>query len=74
MAIAVSEQRSVVTCNFSDYIALHEKYTAEGREHFGIILSTEEPTSVLINRLLRLLYSVTADDLKNQIRWLNEFR
>ena len=71
---AVSEQRAVVTFNFRDFVFLHEQYTSDGREHWGIVLSTEESFSVLLHRLLRLLNSVRAEELRNQIRWLNEFR
>jgi hypothetical protein len=38
------------------------------------LLSTEETISVLRRRLLRLLNAVTAEELKNQMRWLNEFK
>ena len=71
---AVSEQRAIVTFNFSDFIELHERHIAAGQEHWGIILSTEERTGTLVHRLLRLLNSVTADELKNTVRWLNEFK
>jgi predicted nuclease of predicted toxin-antitoxin system len=74
LAAAVSEQRAVVTCNFRDYVALGEEYAAGGMQHWGIILTTEEPTGVLIKRLLKLLNSLSANELKNHMRWLNEFR
>ena len=74
LARAVAERRAIVTINFGDFVALHEQYMAEGREHWGIILSTEQTFSTLIHRLLRLLNSVTAEELKNQLRWLNEFK
>lgn len=63
-----------MTFNSADFVALQQQYMADGREHWGIVLSTEEPINVLMRRLLRLLNSVSAEDLKNQIRWLNEFR
>lgn len=74
LEFAVSEQRALVTFNAGDFVRLHERYLAEGKDHWGIILSTEESISVLLHRLLRLLNSISADELKNQIRWLNEFR
>jgi len=73
-ALAVSEQRAIVTFNFRDFVELHDRYIACGKEHWGIILSTEERTGTLVHRLLRLLNSVTADELKNTVRWLNEFK
>lgn len=73
-AFAVSEQRAIVTINFSDFVALHHQYLADGQGHWGIILSTEESTDILRRRLLRLLHTLSGEDLKNQIRWLNEFK
>lgn len=71
---AVAERRALVTFNVRDFMFLHERYLAEGREHWGIIFSTEESFSVLLRRLLRLLHTVSATEMKNQVRWLNEFR
>jgi len=53
---------------------LHDKYIIEGREHWGTIFSTEERPGILMHRLLRLLNSVRADELKNQVRWLNDYK
>jgi predicted nuclease of predicted toxin-antitoxin system len=41
-ALAVSEQRAIVTFNSSDFVELHQRCIAAGQEHWGIILSTEE--------------------------------
>lgn len=74
LAHSASQQRAKLTFNSADFVALHEQYMADGKEHWGIVLSTEESIRVLMRRLLRLLNSVSSDDLKNQIRWLNDFR
>ena len=74
LAHSALQQRAILTFNSVDFVALHEQYMADGKEHWDIVLSTEEPISVLVHRLLRLLNSVSAVDLKNQIRWLNDFR
>ena len=74
LAHAVSEQRAIVTFNHKDFAVRHERYIAEGREHWGIVLSTEESTDVLRRRLLQLLNTFSAAELKDQIRWLNEFK
>ena len=63
-----------MTFNIGDFAELHDEYVAEGKEHWGIILSSREPIRVLLHRLLRLLNSVSAEELKKQIRWLNEFK
>jgi hypothetical protein len=74
MEFAASNQRAIVTFNFDDFVALHEQYRAQGKEHWGIILSTKESIGTLAHRLLRLWNSVSATELKNEIRWLNEFK
>ncbi|MFQ5752550.1 MAG: DUF5615 family PIN-like protein, partial [bacterium] len=74
LAFAVSQKRALVTFNIRDFSRLHEKYQANGDKHWGIIFSTREPINVLFHRLLRLLNSVSAEELKNQIRGLNEFK
>lgn len=74
LAYAASQQRAIVTFNHKDFATRHEQYLAEGKEHWGIVLSTEEATDVLRRRLLRLLHTLTAEQLKNDIRWLNDFQ
>jgi hypothetical protein len=74
LAFAVSEQRAIVTFNIHDFAVLHAEYIVNGQAHWGMLFSTEEPIGVLLQCLLRLANSVSALDLKNQIRWLNEFR
>ncbi len=74
LAFACTQQRAILTFNISDFVALHNHYMAGGKEHWGIILSTREPIGILLHRLLRLLNTLTADELKNRIRWLNEFK
>jgi len=74
LSYAATEKRSIVTFNVKDFTELHNTYQLQGKEHWGIILSTREAINVLFHRLLRLLDSVFAEELKNQLRWLNEFK
>ncbi len=74
LAHAASEQRAILTFNIGDFSILHEHYMTEGKEHWGIILSNREFIGELLRRILRLLNSVSADELKNQVRWLSEFK
>jgi len=74
LAYAAANQRAIVTFNHRDFAVLHEQFLVSGKEHWGIVFSTEETLDVLRRRLLRLLNTLSDDSLKNQIRWLNEFR
>jgi predicted nuclease of predicted toxin-antitoxin system len=70
---AVSEKRAVLTNNFGDFVRLYQEYTFSGKDHYGIIFTTKCTFAAMIKRLRRLLENVTADNMKNQVRWLNEF-
>jgi hypothetical protein len=74
LAYAAASQRAIVTFNHKDFAVRHLRYQSDGLEHWGIILSTEETLDVLRRRLLRLLNTLSAEKLRNQIRWLNEFK
>ena len=74
MAYAVSQQRALLTFDVADYMQLYEEYLAAKREHCGLIFSKRVPPDLVRHRLMRLLSVVSADDLKNQFRWLNDFR
>jgi len=74
LAYASSTKRAIVTFNHKDFAVRHVQYMATNQQHWGIILSTEESVDVLRRRLLRLLNTLSAEELKNQIRWLNEFK
>ena len=74
LAFAALNERALVTFNHKDFATRHAQYLANGQAHWGIILSTEEAPSVIRYRLLRLLNSLSAEELINQLRWLNEFK
>ena len=74
LAYAASSRRAIVTFNHKDFAVRHNRYMEAGKEHWGIILSIEEAMDVMRRRLLKLLNAVSAEELKNQIRWLNEFK
>ena len=38
LAWAISEQRTVVTCNIQDFRPLHAAYLTAGTQHFGLVL------------------------------------
>lgn len=71
---AISQNRAIITNNFNHYTALHEQYIAEGKEHWGIILTTQTRVYPIFHWCLNMLNSVTAEEMKNQLRWLNDFR
>lgn len=71
---AIGDQRAILTYDSKDFARLFDEYWQAGKEHYGIIVSEQLPVSEMLKRLLRLLDSVTADEMKNSFRNLGEFK
>jgi hypothetical protein len=71
---ATEQTRVLITHDLRDFVPLARKWNFEGRHHAGIILS-EQPGltayGVLLRRLLRLLDTLTADDMIDRVERLN---
>jgi predicted nuclease of predicted toxin-antitoxin system len=72
-AFAIEHERTVVTNNFRDFVALDEEYAQQEKSHYGIIFTTKCSLPMLIRRLRALFETVSQNQMMNQIRWLNEF-
>jgi predicted nuclease of predicted toxin-antitoxin system len=70
MAYAVGEHRAVVTFNIKDFIPLAIQYYEDGKEHYGIVLSNQLSRGELQKKVIKLLKSVTAEELRNAVRYL----
>ncbi len=73
LAYALSQRRAILTCNISHFASLFDEYWQEGREHYGIIVSEQLPIGEMLRRVLNLLNSVTADEMRNNWKNLAEF-
>lgn len=71
---AIAAQRAFVTFNSDDFARLYDDFWRGGREHFGIIVSEQIPIGEMLHRLLRLLDSMTAEEMRNTFRNLGEFK
>lgn len=70
MAYAASEHRAVVTFNVRDFVPLAVQYNEDGKEHYGVVVSKELSHGELKRRVIKLLESVTAEELINVVRYL----
>ncbi len=71
---AVCQGRAFITHNARDFEPLVNQYYAQGRNHFGLIIAEQLPIGEMLRRLLRLLNTVTADEMRNSFRNLGEFK
>jgi hypothetical protein len=74
LAFAVSLDRTVFTFNRGDFARLHAEYLQLNQDHAGIIVSDQLEISVVIRRLLRLLDGRTAEDMRNWLEFLSNWR
>lgn len=70
---AISQRRAILTFNIKHFKPLFEAYWNVGKEHYGVIVSDQIPIGELLRRTLNLLNIVTAEEMKNNIKYLGEF-
>ena len=77
LAFAADRGMAILTSNVADFIRLAEEYAAAERPHAGIILSSEQFSrrrlGDLLRMILRLLNTLSADDLRNSVVYLQSF-
>ena len=74
LEFAVAQGRALLTYNARHFVPLVRLWYEVGREHAGVILSIQLPPTELLKQAERLLVALSADDLKNTVRWLQEFK
>ena len=68
---AVSQKRTIVTHNRDDFEAEHRKFLEEGLKHYGIVIAKRRASDELVvANLIKLLNTVTAEDMENQLRYI----
>jgi len=73
LTYAAENQRALVTHNTKHFSPLAQKWEGAGRDHYGIIVSEQVGIGEVLRRLLRLLDSVTKDEMKKKVRFLSDF-
>lgn len=69
---ALENQRVVYSFNIRDFYRIHTNWVEEGRNHSGIILGFQSYSiGQQMRRLLRIIASKSAEDMKNQVEFLS---
>jgi len=53
LAVAVQEERCLVTFNVRDFVKLRNQYVGQNQEHWGIVVSRQMPIGETLRRLLK---------------------
>ena len=70
LAYATVQQKALLTHNRVHFEALAKSYFEQGKTHWGIIIAVRRSSYEIVQRLLGILNQVTADEMKNQIRYI----
>ena len=63
----------LVTHNIQHFVPIFERWWRSGQSHPGLVVSEQVPLGEMQRRLVRLLDTVTADEMRDNIRNLAEF-
>jgi hypothetical protein len=74
LQFATEHDRALLIFNTTHYLYLHQARLRERKGHAVIIVSDQLPIGETIRRLLNLLNHVTADEIRNQLYWLQNFK
>ena len=66
----MSQGRTLVTHNRTDFEELVRDYFDANRTHYGVIFAVRRPPREMANRLLVILDRVTADEMRKVLRYL----
>lgn len=66
--------RAVLTFNLEHFVPLAALWYETGRAHAGILLSQELQRGELLRRVKHLLAALSAQELANTVRFLNDFK
>lgn len=67
---AAQNKMALLSHDIADFAKLHERWLAEGKEHYGIILTSTTEFRPLLKKVLELLDHFTASELINQRKFI----
>jgi predicted nuclease of predicted toxin-antitoxin system len=70
LAYAVSQARTLVTHNRTDFEKLVQSYFDSEQMHYGVIFAVRRPPQEIAQRLLAILNHVTVEEMQNQVRYI----
>lgn len=70
LAYARAHGMALLTHNRADFERLAQDHFQRGEEHAGIIIAVRHPAHEIARRVLLILNAVTADEMRNAVRYI----
>ncbi len=74
MEYAAQQGRAIATFNRRDFLPIATRWFYEGKAHHGVIISRQEPIGEIIRRMQKLMASMSDAELRDTVRYLEEFK
>ncbi len=78
LAYATSRGMALLTCNADHFVRLAKQFSETGQSHSGIVVSAEQygrrHFGELLRMVLHLLNTLTAEDMRDCLVYLQQFR
>ncbi|RJP34547.1 MAG: hypothetical protein C4527_02050 [Candidatus Omnitrophota bacterium] len=73
---ASSQNHVLFSFNVGDFYRLHSEFMKHEKPHAGIILAQQQRYSIgiLLRNLLKLIATISADEMKNRIEFINRWK
>ena len=69
-----NENRVIITHNVRDFVILNKNFLQEDRIHHGIIVTDQLPIGMVLKRIMKLWFTLDADDMKNRLEFLSNWK
>ncbi len=73
LAFAASTGRVLVSFNVAHFAALHAEWMSRGRDHAGIIVSSQRTIGDTLHRLIHVARSLDGEELRNRLEYLGDW-
>lgn len=70
LEFAVANQKTLLTHNRQDFEQLAREYFEAERMHYGIIIAVRRSPYEIARRVLKILNTTTAEEMKNQLIYI----
>lgn len=67
---AKNEKLVLLTHNRVDFEKIAQEHFASNKTHYGVIIAARHPPREIVQKLLKILNTFTADEMKNQIIYI----
>jgi len=75
LRVATESGRSLYSFNMRDFCRIHAEFLSRSEPHAGIIVARQQSLSIgeQMRRLLRLMATLSADEMRNRVEFLGDW-